>query len=154
MISLQVNGKKYNVDVPKDTPLLLVLRDQLKLMGAKYACGIGECGTCTVHIDGKAERSCVVEVGSVAGKKITTIEGLPKNHPVKRAFIQEQVPQCGYCTPGVIMQVSALISATKSPDPEKIIAAMDDVICRCGAYPAIKRGIRSAVEIVRKEGRS
>ena len=88
------------------------------------------------------------------GKKITTIEGLPKNHPVKRAFIQEQVPQCGYCTPGVIMQVSALISETKNPDPEKIIAAMDDVICRCGAYPAIKRGIRSAVKIVRKEGRS
>jgi isoquinoline 1-oxidoreductase alpha subunit len=154
MISLKVNGKLHQVDVPPDTPLLWVLRDNLKLMGAKYACGIGECGSCTVHIDGKAERSCVVEVGSVVGKKITTIEGLPKNNPVKRAFIEEQVPQCGYCTPGLIMQVSALISGAKNPDPEKIIAAADDFICRCGAYPAIKRGIRSAVKIVRKEGRS
>jgi isoquinoline 1-oxidoreductase alpha subunit len=153
MISLQVNGKKYAVDVPPDTPLLWVIRDYLKLMGTKYACGIGECGSCTVHIDGKAQRSCVIPVGEAQGKKITTIEGLHKNHPVKRAWIQEQVPQCGYCTPGVIMQVAALISEAKKPDAEKIIAAMDDVLCRCGTYPRIKKGIKTAVEIVRKEGK-
>ena len=107
MISLNVNGKTFRVDVPPDVPLLWVLRDHLKLTGTKYSCGIGECGSCTVHIDGKAQRSCVVPVGEVKGKKITTIEGLPKNHPVKRAWIQEQVPQCGYCQPGVIMQVAS-----------------------------------------------
>jgi isoquinoline 1-oxidoreductase alpha subunit len=153
MISLQVNGKKYAVDVPSDTPLLWVIRDNLKLTGTKFGCGIGECGSCTVHIDGKAQRSCTISVGDVQGKKITTIEGLPKNHPVKRAWIQEQVPQCGYCQPGVIMQVSSLISETKSPDSDKIIAAMDDVLCRCGSYPRMKKGIQAAVEIVRKEGK-
>jgi len=153
MISLQVNGKKYAVDVPSDTPLLWVIRDNLKLTGTKFGCGIGECGSCTVHIDGKAQRSCTIAVGDVQGKKMTTIEGLPKNHPVKRAWVQEQVPQCGYCQPGVIMQVSSLISETKSPDPDKIIAAMDDVLCRCGSYPYMKKGIRAAVEIVRKEGK-
>jgi len=147
MISLQVNGKKYAVDVPSDTPLLWVIRDNLKLTGTKFGCGIGECGSCTVHIDGKAQRSCTISVGDVQGKKITTIEGLPKNHPVKRAWIQEQVPQCGYCQPGVIMQVSSLISETKSPDSDKIIAAMDDVLCRCGSYPRMKKGIQAAVEI-------
>jgi isoquinoline 1-oxidoreductase alpha subunit len=153
MISLQVNGKKYAVDVPSDTPLLWVIRDNLKLTGTKFGCGIGECGSCTVHIDGKAQRSCTISVGDVQGKKITTIEGLPKNHPVKRAWIQEQVPQCGYCQPGVIMQVSSLISETKSPDSDKIIAAMDDVLCRCGSYPRMKKGIQAAVEIARKEGK-
>ena len=153
MISFQVNGKKRSVDVPPDTPLLWVLRDVLKLTGAKYACGIGECGSCTVHINGKAQRSCVVPVGEVQGKKITTIEGLNERHPVKRAWIEEQVPQCGYCQPGVIMQVAALISESPKPDPEKIIAAMDDVLCRCGTYPEIKKGIRTAVAIVKKEGR-
>ena len=162
MISFQVNGKKRSVDVPPDTPLLWVLRDVLKLTGAKYACGIGECGSCTVHINGKAQRSCVVPVGEVQGKKITTIEGLNERHPVKRAWIEEQVPQCGYCQPGVIMQVAALISESPKPDPEKIIAAR----CRrarssgctagpqCGCtYPEIKKGIRTAVAIVKKEGR-
>jgi isoquinoline 1-oxidoreductase subunit alpha len=153
MISLQVNGKKYAVDVPSDTPLLWVIRDNLKLTGTKFGCGIGECGSCTVHIDGKAQRSCTISVGDVQGKKITTIEGLPKNHPVKKAWIQEQVPQCGYCQPGVIMQVSSLISETKSPDSDKIIAAMDDVLCRCGSYPRMKKGIQAAVEIARKEGK-
>ena len=153
MISLEVNGKKYRVDVPQDTPLLWVLRDHLKLTGTKYSCGIGECGSCTVHIDGKASRSCVVSVGEALGKKITTIEGLSKNHPVKKAWIKEQVPQCGYCQPGVIMQVAALLSEGSKPDPERIITAMDDVLCRCGSYPRIKRGIRTAVEMTRKEGR-
>ena len=154
MISLRVNGKKYSVDVDKDVPLLWVLRDHLKLTGTKYSCGIGECGTCTVLIDGKAQRSCVTAVGDAQGKKITTIEGLPENHPVKRAWIQEQVPQCGYCQPGVMMQVSALIAETKNPDPDKIVAAMDDMLCRCGTYPRIKKGIRTAVAIVKKEGRT
>jgi isoquinoline 1-oxidoreductase subunit alpha len=154
MVSLRVNGKKYNVDVPEDMPLLWVLRDQLKLMGTKYSCGIGECGCCTVHIDGKAARSCVTPVGDVIGKKVTTIEGLPKNHPVKRAWVQEQVPQCGYCQPGVMMQVSALIAESKNPDPVKIADAMDDVLCRCGSHPRIKRGIVAAVEIANKGGRS
>ena len=153
MISLNVNGKTYPVDVPPDVPLLWVLRDHLKLTGTKYACGIGECGSCTVHIDGKAQRSCVISVGEVKGKKITTIEGLPNNHPVKRAWIEEQVPQCGYCQPGVMMQVASLISQSRNPDPEKIISAMDDVICRCGTYPRIKKGIRKAVQIMRKEGK-
>ena len=153
MISLDVNGKKYRVDVADDVPLLWVLREHLKLTGTKYSCGAGECGSCTVHIDGKAQRSCVIPVREAQGKKITTIEGLPENHPVKRAWIQEQVPQCGYCQPGVMMQVSALISEAGNPDPDKIIAAMDDVLCRCGSYPRMKKGIRAAVEIVRKEGR-
>ncbi len=99
MISFQVNGKKYSVDVPPDTPLLWVLRDHLKLTGTKYACGIGECGSCTVHINGKAQRSCVTPVKDVQGKKVITIEGLPKNHPVKRAWLKEEVPQCGTASP-------------------------------------------------------
>ena len=103
MISLHVNGKSYEIDVPGDLPLLWVLRDYLKLTGTKYGCGIGECGSCTVHIDGKAERSCRISVGEVRGEKITTIEGLPETHPVKRAWIEEQVVQCGYCQPGVMM---------------------------------------------------
>jgi isoquinoline 1-oxidoreductase alpha subunit len=152
MVSLQVNGKKYTVDVAPDTPLLWVIRDELKLTGTKFGCGIGECGSCTVHVDGKARRSCVTTVGEVKGKKITTIEGLPKNHPVKRAWIKEQVPQCGWCQPGHIMQVASLISEATKPDADKIISAMDDMICRCGSYPRIKRGIKTAVEIVRKEG--
>ena len=151
MISLNVNGKKYEVDVPEDVPLLWVLRDNLKLTGTKYGCGIGECGSCTVHVDGKATRSCTVPVGEVRGKKITTIEGLPDKHPVKRAWIEEQVVQCGFCQPGVMMQVAGLLSESRNPDPEKIIGAMDDIICRCGAHPRIKKGIRKAVQIMRGE---
>jgi isoquinoline 1-oxidoreductase alpha subunit len=152
MISLRVNGKKYSVDVPPDTPLLWVIRDHLKLMGTKFSCGIGVCGACTVHIDGKAQRSCVVPVSDAQGKKITTIEGLPDSHPVKTAWIKEQVPQCGFCQSGVMMQVASLISEAKKPDPEKIVAAMDDVLCRCGTYPRIKKGIKTAVELARKGG--
>lgn len=153
MISLNVNGKQYKVDVPDDVMLLWVLRDHLKLTGTKYSCGIGECGSCTVHINGKAERSCSIPVGQVKGKKITTIEGLPENHPVKKAWIQEQVPQCGYCQAGVIMQVAALISQKPTPTADQIISKMDDVICRCGTYLRIKKGIQTAVQNVRKEGK-
>ncbi len=153
MISLNVNGKNYKVDVSEDVPLLWVLRDYLKMTGTKFGCGIGECGSCTVHINGKAERSCAIPVGKAQGKKITTIEGLPENHPVKRAWIEEQVVQCGYCQPGIMMQVASLLSDSRNPNPEKIIGAMDDVICRCGTHPRIKKGIRKAVQLMRKEGK-
>jgi aerobic-type carbon monoxide dehydrogenase small subunit (CoxS/CutS family) len=152
MISLNVNGKNYSVDVPDDMPLLWVIRDYLKLTGTKFGCGIGECGACTVHIDGKAERSCGIPAKEAQGKKITTIEGLPQNHPVKRAWIQEQVPQCGYCQPGIMMQVAALLSESPKPNAEKIVNAMDNVICRCGSYPRIKKGIKTAVQIAGKGG--
>ena len=154
MISLNVNGKNYNnLDVSEDVPLLWVIRDYLKLTGTKFGCGIGECGSCTVHINGKAERSCGIPVGKAQGKRITTIEGLPENHPVKRAWIEEQVVQCGYCQPGIMMQVASLLSESQNPNPEKIIGAMDDVICRCGTHPRIKKGIRKAVQLMRKEGK-
>jgi isoquinoline 1-oxidoreductase subunit alpha len=153
MISLNVNGKTYRVNVSDDVPLLWVIRDYLKLTGTKFGCGIGECGACTVHIDGKAERSCAIPVKEAQGRKIITIEGLPENHPVKRAWIEEQVVQCGYCQPGVIMQVSALLSESPKPDADKIINAMDNVICRCGTHARIKRGIRAAVQIAAKGGK-
>ena len=152
MISLTVNGKNYKVDVPKDISLLWVLRDYLKLPGTKFSCGIGECGSCTVLINGEAQRSCVTDAADVDGAEIVTIEGLPENHPVKRAWIQEQVVQCGYCQPGVMLQVAGLLSATKNPNAQDIIDSMDDLICRCGTYQRVKKGIATAIEIMRKEG--
>ncbi len=152
MISLTVNGKNYKVDVPKDISLLWVLRDYLKLPGTKFSCGIGECGSCTVLINGEAQRSCVTDAADVDGAEIVTIEGLPENHPVKRAWIQEQVVQCGYCQPGVMLQVAGLLSATKNPNAQDIIDSMDDLICRCGTYQRVKKGIETAIEIMRKEG--
>ena len=151
MISLNVNGKNYRVDVSDDMPLLWVIRDYLKLMGTKYGCGIGECGACTVHIDGKAVRSCTVTAGEVQRKKIATIEGLPESHPVKKAWVKEQVVQCGYCQPGVMMQVAALLSQKPALNADQIITKMDDVICRCGTYPRIKRGIETAIQMTKKE---
>ncbi len=152
MISLTVNGKNYNVDAPKDMTLLWVLRDYLKLTGTKYACGIGECGSCTVLIEGEAKRSCEVVAEDAQGADIMTIEGLPEDHPVKRAWIQEQVVQCGYCQPGVMMQVAGLLAENKNADANDIMDSMDDVICRCGTYHGMKRGIKAAVEFARKEG--
>jgi len=152
MISLTVNGKNYKVDVPKDISLLWVLRDYLKLPGTKFSCGIGECGSCTVLINGEAQRSCVIDAADVDGADIVTIEGLPEKHPVKRAWIQEQVVQCGYCQPGVMLQVAGLLSATKNPNAQDIIDSMDDLICRCGTYQRVKKGIETAIEIMRKEG--
>jgi isoquinoline 1-oxidoreductase alpha subunit len=154
MISLTVNGKDYKVDVPEDITLLWVLRDYLGLMGTKFGCGIGECGSCTVLIEGEAELSCQISAEDAEGVSITTIEGLPENHPVKRAWIEEQVVQCGYCQPGVIMQVAGLLSENQNPNAEDVIDSMDDVICRCGTYQRMKRGIKTAVEIMRKEGTS
>jgi len=146
MISLEVNGKRYEVDVSPDVPLLWVIREYLKLTGTKYGCGIGMCGSCTLHIDGKARRSCQIPVGNARGKRITTVEGLPEDHPVKRAWIEEQVPQCGYCQPGQIMQAAALLSENPCPSEERIIKAMDGILCRCGTYPRIKRAIRRAIK--------
>jgi isoquinoline 1-oxidoreductase alpha subunit len=154
MVSLNVNGKVYEVDVPPDASLLWTLRDRLMLKGTKYGCGIGECGACTVHVDGKAQRSCELTVGEVKAKKIITIEGLPQNHPVKQAWIKEQVVQCGFCQPGIIMQVAAILSETPTPSPEQVIGRMDDVICRCGSYPRIKKGIQTAAQMLRKEGKA
>ena len=152
MISLTVNGKNYNVDVPKDVKLLWVLRDHLKLTGTKFSCGIGECGSCTVLIEGEATRSCEVTADDAQGADITTIEGLPEDHPVKRAWIEEQVVQCGYCQPGQIMQVASLLEDNQNLAEDDIIAAMDDVLCRCGTYPRIKRAIKTAVKLKRKDG--
>jgi isoquinoline 1-oxidoreductase subunit alpha len=144
MISLDINGKSYQVNVEPDVPLLWVIRERLQLTGTKFGCGIGMCGSCTVHIDGKAQRSCQTPVGSAQGKKITTIEGLPENHPVKRAWVQEQVPQCGYCQPGQIMQAAALLAEDPQPTDAKINEQMNGNLCRCGAYPKIRSAIRLA----------
>ena len=146
MIKLTVNGKKHQVDVSPDVPLLWVIREHLKLTGTKYSCGIGLCGSCTVHIDGKARRSCQIPVNEAAGKKITTIEGLPEDHPVKRAWIKEQVPQCGYCQPGQIMEAAALLADKKNPSDEDIINSMSGNVCRCGTYLRIKRAIKTAAK--------
>jgi aerobic-type carbon monoxide dehydrogenase small subunit (CoxS/CutS family) len=144
MIRLEINGKSYQVDVAPDVPLLWVIRERLRLTGTKYGCGVGMCGSCTVHLDGKAQRSCQTPVGDAQGRKITTIEGLPENHPVKKAWVREQVPQCGYCQSGQIMQAAALLAEDPHPSEEKILQAMDGNLCRCGTYPRIKSAIRLA----------
>ncbi len=144
MVHLEINGKAYDVDVAPNVPLLWVIRERLKLTGTKFGCGIGACGSCTVHIDGKAERSCQTSAGSAQGKKITTIEGLPDNHPVKQAWIREQVPQCGYCQAGQIMQAAALLAEDPHPSDSMIIKHMNGNLCRCGTYLKIKSAIRLA----------
>lgn len=152
MIQLHVNGKEYQVDESADATLLWVLRDRLKLHGTKFGCGIGVCGSCTVHVDGKAMRACQLEIGKLAGKKIVTIEGLPEDHPVKKAWIQDGTPQCGYCQPGQIMQAAALLAEDPKPSDEKINETMDRVLCRCGTYPRIRKSIRTAVGLMPKQG--
>jgi len=149
MISLEVNGKRYDVEVSPEVPLLWVLREYLKLTGTKYGCGANMCGACTVHLDGKAQRSCQLAVGDVRDQKITTIEGIPEDHPVKKVWRMEQVPQCGYCQPGQIMQAIALLAEDPNPSDEKIINAMEGILCRCGTYPRIKRAIKRTA----KEGK-
>ncbi len=148
MISFKVNGKSYNVEVNPDTPLLWVIRENLGLIGTKFGCGKALCGACTVLVNGQAVRSCVMPVSSVSQKEITTIEGIPEDHPVKKAWIQEQVPQCGYCQPGQIMQAISLLQATPDPTEEQILNAMDGNLCRCGTYPYIKRAIKRAAREV------
>lgn len=144
MISLHVNGKKEQLDVSPDTPLLWVLRDNLGLTSVKYACGISECGVCTVLIDGVAVRSCSVPVENVTGAEIITVEGLPEDHPVKRAWIEKQVPQCGYCQPGIMLQTVDFLSRRPKPTEDQIAEAMDNVLCRCGSHPRIKQAVQLA----------
>ena len=148
MISLKVNGKEHKLDISPDLPLLWAIREHLKLTGTKYGCGKGLCGSCTVHVEGKAVRSCQTTVGDVQGKKITTIEGIPEDHPLKKAWVKEQVAQCGYCQPGQIMQAADLLSGNKNPSDAKINQAMDNNLCRCGTYPRIK----NAIHLAAKEG--
>jgi aerobic-type carbon monoxide dehydrogenase small subunit (CoxS/CutS family) len=152
MITLIVNGRKHVVDASPDTPLLWVLRENLGLTGTKYGCGVGLCGSCTVHIDGQPQRSCLVPVKDAQGKKITTIEGIPENHPVKRAWIEDDVPQCGYCQPGQIMSAVALLRTNPEPSDADIDGAMTGNICRCGTYQRIRRAIRSAAAITAEGG--
>jgi len=144
-LSLMVNGIAYTADVEPETPLLWVLRDSLKLTGTKFGCGIAQCGACTVHVDGVATRSCSFPVSAAAGKSITTIEGLSKaaDHPVQRAWLIEDVPQCGYCQSGQIMAAAALLKASPNPTDEEIHREMSN-ICRCGTYNRIRAAIKQA----------
>ncbi len=153
MISLEVNGKKYEVEVRDDVPLLWVIREQIGLTGTKYGCGIALCGACTVHIDGKAERSCQIPVKAAQGKKITTIEGLPDGHPVKKAWVAEDVPQCGYCQSGQIMTAAALLNTNPKPSDADIDDFMSGHICRCGTYQRIRKAIHSAARMTAKGGK-
>jgi isoquinoline 1-oxidoreductase subunit alpha len=150
MVAFTVNGEHREVGVDGNTPLLWVLREHLKLTGTKFGCGIAACGACTVHIDGVATRSCAMPVGMVEGKSITTIEGLSSDgsHPLQKAWVVEQVPQCGYCQSGQIMQAADLLSRNKSPTRGEIVAHMDGNICRCGTYLKII----SAIERAAREG--
>ena len=145
-IRLNINGKDYNTSLDPNTPLLWALRDGFNLTGTKYGCGMGLCGACTVHLDGEAVRSCQTPVGSVGAKKVTTIEGLSGNrsHPVQVAWIAEQVPQCGYCQSGQIMQAAAFLAKNHRPSSEEIDQAMSGNICRCGTYQRIRRAILRA----------
>ena len=148
MATLTVNGKPYTVNVPADTPLLWVIREHLQLTGTKFGCGLAQCGACTVHLDGSPVRSCQIPISVAAGKKITTIEGLhPQGqHPLQVAWIAEQVPQCGYCQSGQIMQAAGLLAKNPNPSDEEIVAHMSGNICRCATYLRIKRAIRRAAK--------
>jgi aerobic-type carbon monoxide dehydrogenase small subunit (CoxS/CutS family) len=155
MVSLVVNGKSQNLDVEPDMPLLWALRDTLALTGTKYGCGLAQCGSCTVHLDGQPVRSCVTPVTAAAGKKVTTIEGLSVNgdHPVQKAWIEADVPQCGFCQPGQIMSAVALLAAKPAPTDADIDTAMAGNICRCGTYQRIRAAIHHAATLA-KGGRS
>jgi isoquinoline 1-oxidoreductase alpha subunit len=141
-----VNGEERAVDAPADVPLLWILRDELGLTGTKFGCGVGLCGACTVHLDGRAVRSCQVQLGAVGAARVTTIEGLSPSasHPVQRAWLAEQVPQCGYCQPGMIMAVAALLAEQPKPS-EALVAERITNLCRCGTYPRIRRAIARAL---------
>jgi isoquinoline 1-oxidoreductase alpha subunit len=149
MITFNLNGKKTKVDVDPSTPLLWVIRDHLHMTGTKYGCGISQCGACTVHVDGKATRSCITPVSAVSGKQITTIEGLAETtlgKAVQTAWLEVDVPQCGYCQSGQIMAATALLGETPHPSDAQITAAMDGNLCRCGTYNRIRAAIRKASE--------
>ena len=157
MIRLQINGEPVALTVEEDTPLLWVIRENLNLTGTKFGCGMSMCGACTVHVDGQAIRSCTTPIGSMEGKEITTIEGLnPTSHPenmhvVQKAWVEANVPQCGYCQSGQIMSAVALLSVNSNPTDEDIDAAMSGNICRCGMYSRIKQAIHRAAELNDKE---
>jgi len=154
MIALTINGQVQHLDVEPDTPLLWALRDTLKLTGTKFGCGQALCGACTVHVDGEATRSCVLPVSAVVGRKITTIEGLdPKGeHPVQKAWIAHDVPQCGYCQSGQIMSAAALLARNPKPTDADIDSAMSGNICRCGTYNDIRAAIHTAAGHAKKAG--
>jgi len=149
MISLEVNGKRHDLDVSPDMPLLWVLRDALGLTGTKFGCGLGQCGACTIHVDGNPTRACLTAASTAVGKKITTIEGLSPNasHPLQQAWVAEQVPQCGYCQSGQIMTAAALLVKTPKPTDAQIDTAMQGTICRCGTYQRIHRAIKRAAQV-------
>jgi len=147
-LNLLVNGVSHTVDIDPDTPLVWVLRDHLGLTGTKYSCGISECGACTVLVDGAAERSCTMPVSDAVGSEVTTIEGLGVTglHPLQKAWIEDEVPQCGYCQPGQLMTAAGLLNRNPNPSEEEIVAEMSDVLCRCGTYLRIKKAVTKAVE--------
>jgi len=150
MIEFSVNGVPRSVNVEADTPLLWVVRENLGLTGTKFGCGIAQCGACTIHLNGRPIRSCVTPVSAAAGGEIRTIEGLAQNgelHPVQQAWIDQQVPQCGYCQSGQIMSAVALLESNPAPDDEAINAAMDGNLCRCGMYGRIRKAIKSAAGV-------
>ena len=149
MIALTINGERREVDVPPDMPLLWVLRDALGLTGTKFGCGLGQCGACTIHVDGNPTRACLTAASAAVGKKITTIEGLSPSasHPLQQAWIAEQVPQCGYCQSGQIMTAAALLTKTPKPTDAQIDTAMQGNICRCGTYQRIHRAIKRAAQV-------
>jgi isoquinoline 1-oxidoreductase subunit alpha len=149
MVNLQVNGTVHAVDADPDMPLLWVLRDLLRLTGTKFGCGIGACGACTVHLNGQAVRSCITRIGDVGGQEVTTIEGLGADapHPVQQAWVQHNVPQCGYCQAGQIMQAAALLKSTPRPTDQQVTDAMSGNICRCGTYQRIRAAIKDAAEV-------
>ena len=151
-MKLNVNGRESDVVAAADTPLLWVLRDHLGMTGTKYGCGMALCGACTVHVDGMATRSCVLPLAAVEGKRIATIEGLSadRSHPVQQAWLELDVPQCGYCQSGQIMSAAALLASNPSPTDDEFDAAMSGNICRCGTYPRIREAIHRAAELARK----
>jgi len=154
-LTLKVNGKQHTVRVFPDTPLLWVLRDSLGLTGTKFGCGIAECGACTVHVDGEATRSCITPVSAAVGKSIVTIEGLSPDgsHPVQRAWVAHEVPQCGYCQSGQIMSAAALLAKNPDPSDADIDASMSGNICRCGTYQRIRAAIHEAAKMMAAGGR-
>ena len=147
-IKFTLNGQARELDADPQMPLLWALRDLLGLKGAKYGCGVGACGACTVQLDGAAVRACVVPLAAVAGRQVATIEGLGGDHPVQRAWLEQQVPQCGYCQPGQIMQAVAFLSATPAPSRAQIREAMSGNLCRCGTYPRIEVAVERAAKLL------